>query len=161
MRTELETRYTLATVDGEGKITERKSVSEAKMQSLQEEATEKNEPAPTAEKLQVFKRYTVESIDDFLVLVQDSEEQLNIINRTLDIKQTDFMREYMTSPTLQPTGEVYDLETVCGAKSERKATSPIDKLFKGAAKLSIEEQLKLIALVQALQAATGAPTPAA
>ncbi len=153
MRTELETRYTLLVRDEHGKVIDRKSVTETKFASLEEEAKEANLPAPEAEKVQTFKRYSVDTLEDFESLVPDLEERINIINRTLDIKQTDAMRELMTDEKRSTVDGTFDLAQACAAKSERKAASPIEKLFSKAGKLSQEEQIVLIAKLQALAAA--------
>lgn len=147
MKTSNETRYTVIERDADGKVTKRSSVTETKYQSLCEEAKEKNESEPEAEKVQTFKRYNVESVADFQELVPDEVEQLNIINRTLDIKQTDEMRTKMTSEGWQPVDGVFDLAGACAAKSERKTLSDLDKAAKVLDKLSADDQARLLELL--------------
>ncbi|MDP2665110.1 MAG: hypothetical protein Q8P23_00460 [bacterium] len=153
MKTELETRYTLLERDAEQKITKRVPVTEAKYTSLCEDAKNKAETEPEAEKVQTFKRYNVESIEDFQTLVPDVEEQLNIINRTLDIKETDAMRDLMTDAAFQGTEGAYDLAAACAAKTERKTATPLDKASRLLGKLSIEDQAAVLALLQARMSA--------
>lgn len=154
MRTELDTRYTLVERDASGGVKERKSVSEAKYASMLEDAKTDGTTEPEREKSKTFMRYNVESQEDFEILVPDLDERLNIINRTLDIKQTDFMRDLMTSAAFQAEEGTYDLADACAAKSERKSASPLEKYIRGAGKLSLEDQQELVRRLQALAGST-------
>ena len=159
MKTEIQTRYTLTEASPDGSIKERTSVSEAKYQSLIEEAGAGGNVEPTAEKVQSFKRIEIQAADwsQFLeevkTLVPELEEAVNIFNRTLGIKQTDFMRGLMLDPKFQPIDGAYDLSEACAAKTERKSMSPLDKQLKGFEKLSTEDQAEIIKRLQALAVA--------
>ena len=159
MKTEIQTRYTLTEQNADGSVKERTSVSEAKYQSLIEETAAAGQPEPTAEKVQSFKRIEIQASDwpQFLeevkTLVPDLEEAVNIFNRTLGIKQTDFMRGLMLDTKFQPIDGAYDLSESCAAKTERKSMSPLDKQLKGFEKLSEQDQAELIQRLQALATA--------
>jgi len=147
MQSVLETVYGIKAVDSKGKE-KIDVISEKKYETLMSERTE-GEPEPDISAIQCFKRYLIETLEDFVNLVPDVAEQLNIINRTVGIKETDAMRDLLRTAGFQGTESVYDLAPAIAAKSEgRKAASPLEATLRSAGKLSGEDIAKLLVLLQ-------------
>ena len=147
MQSVLETHYGIRSTDEKGKVTVDR-ISEKKYEALVAEKVE-GEPEPDVSAIQEFKRYMVETIEDFVNLVPDPQEQVNIINRTIGIKETDAMRDLFRKPGFQGQEGVYDLAPAIAEKSAgRKAASPLEATLRSAGKLSGEDIARLLVLLQ-------------
>lgn len=75
-------------------------------------------------------------LQDLADLVPTQTEQANIINRALDIKQNQFVRNLMKGDTFTPVEGVYDLADVAAREAERKSASPETKAARALSKLA-------------------------
>ena len=75
-------------------------------------------------------------LQDLADLVPSLEEQANLINRALDIKQNQFVRNLMKQDNFTPVEGVYDLADVCSAVAERKSATPEQKAARALSKLA-------------------------
>jgi hypothetical protein len=63
-------------------------------------------------------------------------EQANIINRALDIKQNQFVRNLMKNDTFTPVEGSYDLADIAAKEAERKSASPETKAARALSKIA-------------------------
>lgn len=128
---------------------------EKKWEDIVKEASEKSEAPPDHAK-QTFVMYEAETPEDFAILVPNVEEQVNLFNRGVTLKQHSFVRGELESvwekEGFQIVDGAYDLATVCAEQRERRKATPTDKAKKILAGLSPEELATVLAQFQ--QAAT-------
>ena len=88
---------------------------------------------------QTFTYYNVSDAspaDDLVELVSNANEQANIINRALDIKQNQYVRNLMKQDNFTPVDGSYDLADVAAKEAERKTASPEIKAARALTKLA-------------------------
>jgi len=107
---------------------------EDKIKELNEEGS-----TPEVKFTQTFTYYNVSDAsptDDLTQLVQNLSEQANIINRALDIKQNQYVRNLMKQDNFTPVEGAYDLADVAAKEAERKSASPELKAARALSKLA-------------------------
>lgn len=108
---------------------------------VEEKLKELNEEGASTEVKfsQTFTYYNVSDstpTDDLLELVASTNEQANIINRALDIKQNQFVRNLMKQDNFTPVEGTYDLADIAAKEAERKSASPETKAARALSKLA-------------------------
>ncbi len=137
------------------------SVKEDSVSELMEELTTEAK-GRTVEILasQTFTFHTVSETDpltDFVAFVPSVEEQANLINRSIILKQQQFVRRLLMQKDFTPVEGAYDLYPVIGQKSERQSATPQEKAANALSKLlgrdvSIDELSNIIASLGAQSA---------
>lgn len=127
-----------AIVEGEGENQERSVVPEKKV--------DKDDNVVA---VQTFIVYEVDSLDEFIGLVPDAEEQANIINRAIVLKQQSTIRGIMGAEDFTAVEGNYDLRSAVGEKRERRAATPEEKLRKALSGVSPEALARILAEFQA------------
>lgn len=149
-----ETRVNLKITLPGGKVEEEVSVKEEKAEEMIAEAKEKADG--TQVEVTAAQTYTFHSVSeqdpitDFTAFVPNVEEQANLINRAIILKQQQFVRRQLMSKEFAPVDGAYDLMPVIGAVSERQTASPEQKAANALTKLlgrqiGIEELANIIA----------------
>jgi hypothetical protein len=108
---------------------------------VQEKVNELNEEGASTEVkfTQTFTYYNVSEtspLEDLEELVSMKTEQANIINRALDIKQNQFVRNLMKNDTFTPVEGSYDLADIAAKEAERKSASPETKAARALSKIA-------------------------
>jgi hypothetical protein len=157
-----ETRVNLKITLPGGKVEEEVSVKEEKAQELIEEAQGKADG--TSVEITAAQTFTFHSVSetepltDFQAFVPSVEEQANLINRAIILKQQQYVRRMLMAKDFTPVDGAYDLQPVIGAVSERQTASPEQKAANALSKMlgrnvSTEELANIIASLGAAQAA--------
>jgi hypothetical protein len=149
-----ETRVNLKVTNPGGKVDEEISVKEEKAQELIDEAKEKAD-GTTVEitAAQTFTFHSVSETDpltDFVMFVPTVDEQANLINRAIILKQQQYVRRLLMAKDFTPVEGAYDLSPVIGAVSERQTASPEQKAANALSKMlgrqiSLDELTNIIA----------------
>ena len=157
-----ETRVNYRIKEADGKVGETEiSVKEEKVQEVMEElVTEGKGREVEVLASQTYTFHTVSETDpltDFTSMVPDVSEQANLINRSIVLKQQQFVRRQLMQKDFTPVEGAYDLSTIIGLKSERQAASPQEKAANALSKLlgrdvSIDELANIIASLEAASA---------
>jgi hypothetical protein len=150
-----ETRVNYRIKEADGKVGETEiSVKEEKVQEVMEElVTEAKGREVEVMASQTFTFHTVSETDpltDFVAFVPSVEEQANLINRSVILKQQQFVRRLLMAKDFTPVEGAYDLYPVIGQKSERQSATPQEKAANALSKLlgrdvSIDELANIIA----------------
>lgn len=158
-----ETRVNYRIKEADGKVGETEvSVKEDKVQEVMEElVTEAKGREVEVLTSQTFTFHEVSETDpltDFQTFVPDVEEQANLINRAIVLKQQQYVRRLLMSKDFTPVEGAYDLQSVIGLKSERVTASPEQKAANALSKLlgrnvSTDELANIIASLGAASAA--------
>jgi hypothetical protein len=135
-----ETRVNFRIKDADGKVGESEiSVKEEKVQEVMEElVTEGKGREVEVLASQTFTFHEVSETDpltDFSGFVADIEEQANLINRAIVLKQQQYVRRLLMAKDFTPVEGAYDLQSVIGLKSERVTASPEQKAANALSKL--------------------------
>ena|SRR5271170_1494632 len=115
------------------------SVKEEKVTEVQEELVTEGKGREV--EILASQTYTFHSVsdtdplEDFVTMVPDVSEQANLINRSIILKQQQFVRRSLMSKDFTPVEGAYDLYPVIGAKSERQSASPEEKAANALSKL--------------------------
>lgn len=145
----MKTRAVTYVVTGEGD--DRSVVPEKSFDKQTKAAKESGGDEPSFSAVQTFQVYEVENMAEFLELVTIEEEQKNIINRALVLKQQQGARAILLDDKFEQIEGTYDLRDLCGELRERRAATPAEKALSALGKLSAEE---LAAVMQQFQAAS-------
>lgn len=158
-----ETRVNYRILEANGQPGETEvSVKEDKVQELMEELTTEGKGRQVdVLASQTFTFHTVSETDpitDFVQFVPSVEEQANLINRSVILKQQQHVRRLLMQKDFTPVEGAYDLFPIIGQKSERQAASPQEKAANALSKLlgrdvSIDELTNIIASLGAASAA--------
>ena len=91
---------------------------------------------------------------DVTEFISNPEVQADLINRSLDIKQNQFVRKLMTNDSFTPVEGVYDLTEICSTVPERKGISDDEKAARAFSKLAGRQVSKeeILAIIQAMNA---------
>lgn len=146
----MKTRAVTYVVTGEGD--DRSIATEKAFDKQVKAAKEAGGEEPTFSAVQTFQVYEVENTAEFLELVTNEEEQKNIINRALVLKQQQGARAILLADNFEQVEGTYDLRELCGELRERRAATPAEKALSALGKLSAEE---LAAVMAQFQAASG------
>lgn len=115
------------------------SVKEEKVTELMEElVTEGKGRMVDVVASQTYTFHTVseeDPITDFQAMVPSIEEQANLINRSIVLKQQQFVRRSLMAKDFTPVEGAYDLFPVIGQKSERQSATPQEKAANALSKL--------------------------
>jgi hypothetical protein len=157
-----ETRVNYRILEANGQAGETEvSVKEDKVQELMEElVTEGKGRTVDVLASQTFTFHSVSETDpltDFVAFVPSIEEQANLINRSVILKQQQFVRRLLMQKEFTPVEGTYDLYPVIGQKSERQSATPQEKAANALSKLlgrdvSIDELANIIASLGAQSA---------
>jgi predicted aconitase len=150
-----ETRVNYRILEANGQAGETEiSVKEDKVTELMEELTTEGK-GRTVDVLasQTYTFHTVSETDpitDFVSMVPSVEEQANLINRSIVLKQQQFVRRSLMGKDFTPVEGACDLYDVIGAKSERQSATPQEKAANALSKLlgrsvSVDELSNIIA----------------
>jgi hypothetical protein len=138
---ETRVNYRILEADGSAGKTEF-SVKEDKVQEVMEElVTEAKGRTVEVLASQTYTFHEVSETDpitDLATMVSDISEQANLINRSVVLKQQQFVRRQLmgTKDTpFTPTEGAYDLFPVIAMKSERQTASPQEKAANALSKL--------------------------
>lgn len=134
-------------VDADGNRT---VVKEKALQKLQEEATKAGEPPPEAACAQTFSVVEAENVSDFVTMVPDEAERVNLFNRGVVLKQQAGIRQLLLDANFSPVEGAYDLSEMVAEKRERRAATPEEKALKALAALPPEVQAAILAKFQAV-----------
>jgi len=145
----MKTRAVTYVVTGEGD--DRSVVPEKSFDKQTKAAKESGGEEPSFSAVQTFQVYEVDNMAEFLELVTTEEEQKNIINRALVLKQQQGARAILLDDKFEQIEGTYDLRELCGELRERRAATPAEKALSALGKLSAEE---LAAVMQQFQAAS-------
>lgn len=140
---------------------EQSNLTEKKAQSVAEE-TAKAGGTSEQTKVQTFKYYEVESVDELTQLVPNVAEALNIINVGLGAKQNSIVRDLMNDESWPGQEGVYDLATDIAEVRERRKADPLSKAAKAFADafgVQITPEM-LAAFAEQAKAAAGEAQPA-
>ena len=146
----MKTRAVTYVVTGEGD--DRSIATEKAFEKQVKAAAEAGAEEPTFTAVQTFQVYEVENTEEFLELVTNDAEQVNIINRALVLKQQQGARAILLDDKFVQVDGSYDLRELCGELRERRAATPAEKALSALGKLSPEE---LAAVMAQFQAAAG------
>lgn len=135
-----ETRVNYRILEANGQPGETEvSVKEDKVTELMEElVTEGKGRTVDVVASQTYTFHTVSETDpitDFQSMVPSIEEQANLINRSIVLKQQQFVRRSLMTKDFTPVEGSYDLFPVIGAKSERQSATPQEKAANALSKL--------------------------
>jgi len=120
-------------------------IPEKKYEKLSKEAEKEGNEAPELLAIQTFTVYEPQETTEFSTLVPLPEEQVNIFNRGLVLKQQGALRRLLQDENFEPVDGSYDLATICAEKMERKAVDPRQKALKLLQALT-EEDLQAVML---------------
>jgi hypothetical protein len=135
-----ETRVNYRILEANGAAGETEiSVKEDKVTELMEELTTEGK-GRTVDVLasQTYTFHTVSETDpltDFVAFVPSVEEQANLINRSIILKQQQFVRRQLMQKDFTPVEGAFDLSPIIGQKSERQSASPQEKAASALSKL--------------------------
>jgi len=159
-----ETRVNYRILEANGQAGETEiSVKEDKVQEVMEElVTEGKGRTVDVLASQTYTFHTVSETDpitDFLQFVPSVDEQANLINRSVVLKQQQFVRRQLMQKDFTPVEGAFDLFPIIGQKSERQSATPQEKAANALSKLlgrdvSIDELANIIASLGATQTAT-------
>lgn len=161
---ETRVNYRILEADGSAGETEY-SAKEEKVQELMEElVTEAKGRTVEVLASQTYTFHTASETDpvsDLQSMVPDISEQANLINRSIILKQQQFVRRQLMGTKTEPFTPVegaYDLYPVIAMKSERQSASPQEKAANALSKLlgrnvSTDELAAIIASLGAPQTA--------
>jgi hypothetical protein len=130
------------------------SVKEEKVQELMEEITTKADGSSldvlTSQTFTFHQVSETDPVTDFVAFVTDVEEQANLINRAIVLKQQQYVRRLLVSKDFTPVEGAYDLQSVIGLKSERVSATPEQKAANALSKLlgrqvAVDELANIIA----------------
>ena len=163
MQTYNETRVNYRILEAGGQPGETEySVKEDKVTELMEELTTEGK-GRTVDVLtsQTYTFHTVSETDpltDFVGMVPSVEEQANLINRSIILKQQQFVRRQLMGKEFTPVEGAFDLSAIIGLKSERQSATPQEKAASALSKLlgrdvSVDELSNIIASLGAASAA--------
>lgn len=157
-----ETRVNYRIKEADGKVGETEiSVKEEKVQEIMEElVTEGKGREVEVMASQTFTFHQVSETDpltDFQTFVPDVDEQANLVNRAIVLKQQQYVRRLLMTKDFTPVEGSYDLQSVIGQKSERQTATPEQKAANALSKLlgrnvGIEELSNIIASLGAASA---------
>ena len=162
-----ETRVNYRIVEADGSVGKTEfSAKEDKVQEVMEELTTEGK-GRTVEVLasQTYTFHSVSETDpitDFVTMVPSVEEQSNLINRAVILKQQQFVRRQLmgTKETpFTPVEGAYDLYQIVALKSERQSATPEEKAASALSKLlgrdvPLEELANIIASLGQASSAT-------
>jgi hypothetical protein len=160
---ETRVNYRILEADGSAGETEY-SAKEEKVQSIMEELVTEGKGRSVdvlASQTYIFHEVSETSpIEDLQSMVPDVSEQANLINRSVILKQQQFVRRQLMGTKEAPFTPVegaYDLYPVIAMKSERQTASPQEKAANALSKLlgrnvSIDELTNIIASLGAASA---------
>lgn len=135
-----ETRVNYRILEANGQPGETEiSVKEDKVQEVMEELVTEGK-GRTVEVLasQTYTFHTVSETDpitDFQAMVPSVEEQANLINRSIVLKQQQFVRRSLMAKEFTPVEGAFDLLQIIGQKSERQSATPQEKAANALSKL--------------------------
>lgn len=158
-----ETRVNYRILEANGAAGETEvSVKEDKVQEVMEElVTEGKGRTVDVLASQTYTFHTVSETDpvaDFVAMVPSVEEQANLINRSIVLKQQQFVRRSLMAKDFTPVEGAVDLFNIIGQKSERQSATPQEKAANALSKLlgrdvSTDELAAIIASLGAGQPA--------
>jgi hypothetical protein len=158
----LETRCNYKKTLPGGKVEEVIAATEDKFNEEVEESKEKNDGTTLelvhAQSLRFHEVSIEQPIEDFLLFCDNKEEQANLINRAIILKQQQYVRRLMTDSNWVPVDGELDLAFVIPAISERKSATPEQKAANALSKMlgrtvSQDELANIIASLGAPQSA--------
>lgn len=140
MKTAIETKNRITLLGKIDSVSEdqfKEAVTDAQAKQSTEDALAKQEsrdpntvPVPELVGVQSFTKYSIETDEDFALLVPELKERINLVNRALGIKQNQYIRDFMTDEKFEPVEGSIDLVDVCAKPTERRAASPTEKAAK-------------------------------
>lgn len=135
-----ETRVNYRITGADGKSSDPEiSVKEEKVQEVLDETTAKGDGSQV--EILVSQTFTFHQVgeqtplEDFQAFVPDVEEQANLINRAIVLKQQQYVRRMLMAKDFTPVEGAYDLSPVIGQKSERVSATPEQKAANALSKL--------------------------
>jgi hypothetical protein len=150
-----ETRVNYRIKEANGQVGELEvSVKEDKVQEIMEElVTEAKGRTVEVETSQTYTFHSVSETDpigDFQQMVPSIEEQANLINRSIILKQQQYVRRQLMAKDFTAVEGAYDLLPIIGLKSERQSATPAEKAANALSKLlgrdiSLDELTSIIA----------------
>jgi hypothetical protein len=157
---ETRVNYRVKEADGAVGKTEVSVVEEDVTKLMEELVTEGKGREVEVLASQTFTFHSVSETDpltDFVTFVPSIEEQANLINRSVILKQQQFVRRLLMQKDFTPVEGAYDLYSIIGIKSERKSATPQEKAANALSKLlgrdvSIDELSNIIASLGAASA---------